>query len=77
MMIAKLHVNLSEAAAEVVNLFQIARYELTRTELRDELSRAVELGGSTIVPWHMSVGVVDRMIDFVVGEVLGYAARAA
>ena len=77
MAIARLHANLSEAAAEVVELFQTARYELNTVELRDELKLAVELGGSAIVPWHMTADIVEKMIDVVVAEVLADAARAA
>ncbi len=76
MTIARLHANLTEAAGEVVILFKTAGYELTPTELRDELNLAVELGGSTIVPWHMSAGAVEKMIGVVVTEAVNsHAAR--
>ncbi len=68
MMVAKLHGNLLEAAGEIVELFKTEGYELTPAKLCDELNLAVELGGSTIVPWHMSVGAVEKMIEVVVAE---------
>lgn len=73
MCVARLHVNLREAAGEVVTLFETARFQLSPEELRDELNLAVELGGSAIVPWHLSSGVVGKMIGVVVAEVLDSA----
>jgi hypothetical protein len=77
MTLSTLHANLREAAAEVVKLFQTAKYELTRTELREELRLAADLAGSAIVPWNMSAGIVGKMIDVIAAEVIDDAARAA
>ncbi|MGC2303511.1 hypothetical protein [Candidatus Binatus sp.] len=68
MTIALLHSNLREAAAEAVTLFETAKFRLSPEELRDELYLAVELGGSSIVPWHLGREVVKRMIALVVSE---------
>jgi hypothetical protein len=77
MAIARLHGNLREAADEVAELFETARYELNAAELRDKWELAVELGGSAIVPWHVTADIVRKMISVVMAEVLADAKRAA
>lgn len=77
MTIARLHGNLREAAAEVVELFQIVRSVLNAGELCDELKLAVEVGASAIVPWYVTGAVVGKVIGLVVAEVLADAAARA
>jgi len=68
MCVARLHANLSEAAGEVVTLYRTAGYVLDAETLREKLDFAVSVAGSTIVPWHMSAGAVEKMIEVVVAE---------
>jgi hypothetical protein len=77
MMIERLHAKLRQAADEVVALFKTARIEITEADLRDELNLAVDLARSAIVPFHMTGGIVEKMIAVTAAEVLGYAARPA
>jgi hypothetical protein len=70
MMLARLRVNLLEAAGEVSTLYKAARYELDAATLRAELNLAVECAGSAIVPWHLDPLIVEKAISLVVDEVM-------
>ncbi len=65
MILAELFKNLREAAAEVVQLFRTANYDLSIEELEAELTFAAEMGGSRIVPWHLDAQVVKCGIKII------------
>ncbi|HKN11753.1 MAG TPA: hypothetical protein VJX68_01025 [Candidatus Binatus sp.] len=68
MILAELFKNLREAAAEVVQLFETANYDLSGEELKAELVLAVEMGGSRIVPWRLDAKLVEQAIEIVADD---------
>jgi hypothetical protein len=66
MTLARLRANLLEAKAEVVSLYRTAKLPLDLETLRAELNLAIEVGGGTIVPYHLDASIVGMAIDFVV-----------